>query len=262
MNPTNSKKIITEIISSLSMLLIVSCSNQPVQEEITASSSEMNIVASIDVGEKGKIDFVEEEPGCLVVSGLFLMEDFSPAFQSMNPVELYEAFKGEKAPAALKKAFRKVLEMRNEKAVSVVPKPEIPEIPEVPELNNDDGPEGLSKTTMSAEDFEDNCCVEYCVEFLECFTNRSSDMGYLKNCYEMKSWTNSYTGSVTFYAYYWNGSSWILQYTKQVTQGMTWAFTVWGSKRWRYFYVHKNNSSDRFHFSVMGNYDYSCGIAY
>lgn len=113
------------------------------------------LLAQIDYGESGKIDFIQLSDGELLVNALVKKEINLPTDEDLDPVEFYEKVMNKTAPSALIKATKLVKE-RAELYYSNISSSEEVEIQEPTVFNSlQQKQTGL---TENAEWFRDNYC--------------------------------------------------------------------------------------------------------
>ena len=202
---------------SLSVIVLISCNNPAPVTTTQNEADAMQPIASVELGPDGKVEFFVPEPGCLITQAVYSSPEIGASVKYFNPVELYEYFSGEEAPATLQEAFQ------NSQATDV----SSPDASPAEEDINGEPFSGLAKTQYSAEDFIRIYCNDLeQFDFSKCLTNRTGNNGYIRTCTYWKYIVNMIQGQARFQYWRWNGSSYdqIRDYT--VLQGQCFYYAV------------------------------------
>jgi hypothetical protein len=171
----------------------------------------------VDLEEDGYIKFIELEPGELVVDVTLRSMDLVPADADISPLELYEYFTGNEAPAALKKAFARVPE----------PGENIDTEKVAVEEGGVDMPAAQAKRQLTDADFQAHYCAtgtcdwcdwdwsDSCVSCTGCTGTRY----VTRYCSYMRTTVHPYRGNVRLCLMCWSGSTWYTLLDRIVLQG-------------------------------------------
>ncbi len=238
------------IVSSLSIFAILSCDQTPassVDEVRTEHNS--SIIASLNIGSYGSVEFFETEPGCLVTSATVSSMDALAPYKGLNPVEFYEALSGSDAPVCLVAAYQRAKDAAKTQS-NEVPPPDFKN----DELITDATADELAKTKMEFNEFVSAYCMGMgIVDFGTCIGDATGSSSYQVWAAEMYNYVHAKQGSLTFKTQWWNSSTnqWVTMNNQTVYQGQTKSYSFVGITRYRRISV-SNATSDIYHYAFMG----------
>lgn len=242
--------VLSLVVSSLSVFSIVSCNQMPASGENEVKTEQNStIVASLDFGSEGSVEFIEPEPGLLITSATFPSIDAMAPYKDLNAVELYEALSGSDAPASLVTAYRKAKEAAKTES-NEPPPPDFKDDELVTEENSD----ALAKTQMSANEF----AIAYCMgigicDFGTCVGDANGYSSYYKWGAEWYNHVHAKQGNVFHTVQRWNSNLRRWEYVKAVWiyQGQTHSYSLTGTTRYYKASV-SYAASSTYHYAYMG----------
>lgn len=197
--------VLSLIVSSLSMFAVVSCNQMPASgSEEAQVEQNSGVIASLDFGSDGKVEFIEVEPGGLLTSATYSsIEAFAP-YKDLNPVELYETLSESEAPASLVAAYQQAKAAAKTES-NITPPPDFKN----DEVIKEDNSQELAKTQMNFNEF----AMTYCMgigecDFGTCVGNATAKTEYSVYAGQMYNYVHSEDGWIRFRSHYWTGSSW------------------------------------------------------
>ena len=221
-------------------------------KSVEANSKMENLIAQIDLGAKGYVDFVETEPGEIIVDATIASPEILPD-DELTPVALYEYVSGEAAPEQLVAAYHKVeqglgsddVQNRDEDllAGAII----------------DTKHESIgAKLDISASEFQRRFCPgrftgNKVPDYGYCLLNRTNTTKITRgNCYSMYTYASPYRGTIRHRLRYKSGGKWVVFRDKNVLQGYWSYIAQYGSKRGRESTVFEA-AGDGYHHTVFGN---------
>lgn len=193
-------------------------------------------LVTIDFGSDGRIKFIEIEPGEILVDALLSPMKLMPEKANLNPLELYEFYKGDKAPKILLDAYE--IAKRSPKGMV--------ENDEVIWGSNED-----QKSRMSGAVFNNKYCSGNW-GYMYCKLNRTGTYRITRTSYSMYTVVSPYRGEVNHKFIYRSGGAWKTLVDRTVLKNwVSWAYQ-YGSIRKRQLMVSEGRG-DGYHFAARGN---------
>ncbi|MCB0396587.1 MAG: hypothetical protein KDD36_08040 [Flavobacteriales bacterium] len=246
-------KMLTKSVSALcavyGIMLFSACEKEAIEQTnpMNLSVKEQNrnqqiegesLIASLDLGAKGFINFSRLDDGELIVSGVVSTEGVLPNVnEQLPPADLYTLVSGKEAPKALIEAYEEVMSKYSTQG----------------EVRKDQTAEGVIENTplMSSGTFKDKYCPQNW-DYLYCWTNRTGTSYVEAYKYSMHSHASPYRGSVRHRLRYKSFGSWKLVRDYVTEVGETTLFSCYGPlRRTRESKVFEA-SGDGYHHSIYG----------
>ncbi len=237
-------------VSSLSLIAIFSCNQTPTSGENEGTTEQNSgIIAFLDIGSSGSVEFFETEPGCLVTSATVSSMDALAPYKGLNPVAFYEALSGSEAPASLVAAYQRAMDAAKIQTKELPP----------PDFRNDGliadaNSAELAKTQMEFNEFVSMYCMGMGeVDFGRCVGDATGYASFQVWAAEMYNYVHAKQGNITFKTQWWNSSTnqWVTMNSQTVYQGQTKSYSFVGITRYRRVSV-SNAVGDIYHYAFMG----------